>query len=535
MKLPGPFPTLLWGAVALWTGFWLLTALLMPALPVDETRYLTVAWEMRQAGEWFLLSMNGAPYSHKPPLLFWLINLVWSVGGTEIGVARLVPLLATLTVLGFTYALGRAFYPDKKNVALYAALMLMAMPPFMIYGTLIMFDFLLAACVAGGMLALWRAFATQDLHCWLLFGLAMGLGALAKGPVILFHLMPAALLLPLAARSLGHPLRLARWYAGALLALAIAFAIGLAWAVPAALKGGPEFAHMLFWGQSAGRMVKAFDHAEPWWFYLPFLLVFVLPFLFWAPFWRSLSGARAADPALRLRLGFLACWVLPPLLLFTLTSGKQVHYLTPLLPGFALALALLLARYEERQDAPARRFAFLLPAVAVLALFIAGPHLPFIRDSSDRVLREIFTAMPAWLPPLAILACCALILRWGRTLAGQLFSMVAAMTIVMSVFVTGATHKAFHHYDLRPLAAALQPYKDGPLAYTPRYEAELGYLARMDKPFTVLAHQELSSWLRANPGGMAVVRYRPHEDVSHLNIVFSIPYRADQFIAIVKP
>ena len=54
-----------------------------PLLPVDETRYLTVAWEMREGGHWLVPRLNGEIYPHKPPLLFWLINLVWWVTGVS--------------------------------------------------------------------------------------------------------------------------------------------------------------------------------------------------------------------------------------------------------------------------------------------------------------------------------------------------------------------------------------------------------------------------------------------------------------------
>ena len=50
--------------------------LLRPLMPVDETRYLAAAWEMRTSGSAWVPHLNGALYGHKPPLLFWLINLV---------------------------------------------------------------------------------------------------------------------------------------------------------------------------------------------------------------------------------------------------------------------------------------------------------------------------------------------------------------------------------------------------------------------------------------------------------------------------
>ena len=37
---------------------------LRPLLPVDETRYLSVAWEMWSRGDFLVPYLNGEPYSH---------------------------------------------------------------------------------------------------------------------------------------------------------------------------------------------------------------------------------------------------------------------------------------------------------------------------------------------------------------------------------------------------------------------------------------------------------------------------------------
>ena len=52
---------------------------LRPLWPVDETRYASVAWEMWLRGDFLVPYVNGEPYSHKPPLLFWLIQLGWGL------------------------------------------------------------------------------------------------------------------------------------------------------------------------------------------------------------------------------------------------------------------------------------------------------------------------------------------------------------------------------------------------------------------------------------------------------------------------
>ena len=74
--------------------------LLRPALPIDETRYLAVAWEMWARGDWLVPTKNFALYAHKPPLLFWTMNLAWSLTGVSEVAARLVgPGFAVLCLL----------------------------------------------------------------------------------------------------------------------------------------------------------------------------------------------------------------------------------------------------------------------------------------------------------------------------------------------------------------------------------------------------------------------------------------------------
>ena len=45
-----------------------------PLMPVDETRYAAVAWEMWTRGDFIVPRLDGLPYDHKPPLLFWLTS-----------------------------------------------------------------------------------------------------------------------------------------------------------------------------------------------------------------------------------------------------------------------------------------------------------------------------------------------------------------------------------------------------------------------------------------------------------------------------
>ena len=65
-----------------------------PILPIDETRYLSVAYEMFIDKEWVVPKLNGEIYSQKPPLLFWLIQSGWSIFGVNIWWPRMLGLIA---------------------------------------------------------------------------------------------------------------------------------------------------------------------------------------------------------------------------------------------------------------------------------------------------------------------------------------------------------------------------------------------------------------------------------------------------------
>ena len=56
------------GLIAVWLVILLTALLTRPLLPVDETRYASVAWEMWSRGDFLVPYLNGEPYSHKPPL-----------------------------------------------------------------------------------------------------------------------------------------------------------------------------------------------------------------------------------------------------------------------------------------------------------------------------------------------------------------------------------------------------------------------------------------------------------------------------------
>ena len=227
---------------------------------------------------------------------------------------------------------------------------------FAAYGGLTLFDTMLTLSVVLGVLAL--DWARGSPRGWLAFGGALALGTFAKGPVILVYLLPVALMMPLWA---GITMRMLLPRLG--VAILIGLAIVCLWLVPALIAGGPAYRTAVLWTQSAGRVSESFAHARPWWFFLTLAPLYLWPWAWSGVLWRDLVRLP-----LRGEEGPRLCliWALSALVLFSLISGKQAHYLIPAVP----AMAILFARAGASADLFPARPAGLLPLLAG-AFFVA--------------------------------------------------------------------------------------------------------------------------------------------------------------------
>lgn len=338
-----------------------LTAIVFrPLLPVDETRYLTVAWEMFLNQGWLEpLTLNFEPYHHKPPMLFWLINLSWAMFGVSQWAAVIPVVLASLTSVSLTAALGRRLLPPDG--ASRVPFFMIGSLPFLLYSTLILFDLTLTVFVLATLLCLLTYAERRSPAVILLMGLMLGFGVLTKGPAAYLHVIFPMVLGALWVRDL-RPLT---WYGGCLLAVLISFIPVFIWLVPVLNATDNHFAFWLVWEQSAGRVTGNFSdsHPRPFYFYLPLLPLFFLPWIFFPGFWRGVKDVRKdilKNPSVR----FLLCWAVPVFAAFSMISGKQPHYLVPLIPAAVIAAAGLL------RDTPPKILA--ATVATMLAIFVTG-------------------------------------------------------------------------------------------------------------------------------------------------------------------
>jgi 4-amino-4-deoxy-L-arabinose transferase-like glycosyltransferase len=514
-----------------------------PLTPIDETRYISVAWEMWLRGDYLVLFKNGAPYSHKPPLLFWLYNLGWALTGVNEWWPRLVSPLFSLGCLALTLSLARRLWPAEAAAGRNAAWVLASSLLWLLFSTSGMFDVMLtffALLGARGLLIAAegcvpagppqgdashnpeRAQPANTRHplpreggrgvgrpamrgfTWL--AVAIGLGVLAKGPVVLLHLLAVALLAPWWWPGLAWK----RWYGGLALAVLGGAAIALAWAIPAAIQGGEEYRRMIFWGQTANRMVDSFAHKRPFWWYLPLLPVLFFPWLLWPGLWRRFAAMKreGLDGGLR----FCLAWLLPVFFVFSLISGKQIHYLVPLFPAFALLAGRLLAR--GMKGGP------WLPALLAAA---AGAAMVWLAPDGLTGKLDDWDKLPRWPGALLVLGA-ATALGLGRKAEWRLATLAGLGAGLLALSQFYVSDNLWRRYDIRPLAQEIRKLQDRgvPVANHGDYHAQYQFFGRLEKPVDELKTPlEIKPWFEKHPDGVLILYVTPRPGETAL---FSQPY-----------
>jgi len=509
--------------VLVWLALVLAGLSLRPLTPVDETRAVSVAWEMWQRGDFLVPYLNGQPYSHKPPLLQWCIHLMWLVFGVNEWSARLVAPLFALGNLVLTARLARRLWPGDPSSENLAPLMLLAMPVWALWTSLTLYDMMTTFFTLLGLHGIVRAAGGEPRKGWAWAALAIALGALSKGPAILIMILPPALAAPWWLRP--KPLW-GRWYGGLAAAVLLGATLALAWAVPAGFAGGEEYRRMILWGQSAGRINHSFAHALPFWWYLALLPALCLPWTLWPPLWRAAKDL-APDSGLR----FCAVQVLFALAVFSLISGKRVHYLLPLFPAMALAAARALSlaspALARRDQAPIG----LLLAFASLALLL--PDL----GGTGSGLADIAAKTPL-AAKLCLLALGLGLLPWRpATPVAGVRLLALALLGVMSAAHWAFQQAGWQYYSMQAFADRLAAVEQAgaPVAHWLEYHGDFHFLGRLRQPFTEIGSQQaLREWMEAHQPGYVVLVRQPDPSISEEGAEFAQFYRGSRRLMLWK-
>jgi len=493
-------------------------------IPPDETRYLSVAWDMWLHHDFLVPHLNHLPYSHKPPLLFWLINLGWLVFGVNDWWPRLIPFLFSLGSIFLVRKIADKLWPKNNEVGYIASFLLLASSVWAVYSSALMFDMMLTFFTCLGILGMVISLKEKNQNGFIYLVLAFAGGLLAKGPTILLQLLPLAATAPWWMKE--KTILWKSWYRSFALSFLVGAAILLCWAIPAGISGGAQYQHDIFWGQTANRMVNSFAHNRPQWWYLEMAPLLIFPWFFVPSFWKLIfqKSPRQMSEGLK----FSLAWFFPVFIAFSLISGKQVHYLLPIYP----ALALMIASEFDR----IKKITWFDHAFMGLPLIAAGAIFYYLANSG-----RMDDAAP-WMNSLPIESSFILILgglfifiwKTKNTLT-FLWKLVTANILLISVMFLGVIYHTGNAYDLREVSRTIKLIEDKnfPVAYLGNYAGQFDFIGRLDNPPQVITTTQLFNWTKEHPEGRVIITFNGKPDFVKIKSQYTSWYRGSH-IAILS-
>ena len=150
-------------------------------MEVDAAQYAVMGWEMLTTHSFLKVHCLGMDYLDKPPLIFWLGSLSFSVFGFNNFAYKLPSLLFALLAVFATYRLSKIYY-DEKTARVAAVMLATCQAVFLITNDVRTDTLLMGATIFA--IWQWAAFFEDGEILNLLGGsLGLALALLAKGPI----------------------------------------------------------------------------------------------------------------------------------------------------------------------------------------------------------------------------------------------------------------------------------------------------------------------------------------------------------------
>ena len=444
----------------------------------DEPRYAQVAREMLERHDWVTPVLGGQPWLEKPPLYYWQAMVAYRVFGVSDWAARLPSAIDAAFLVLAVYFFLRRFRPGFE---LDGALIAASCAGILGYAHAASMDMALAAAFTTGMLGWWAWHETgKRIYLGVFYGF-MALGTLAKGPVAPFLAVAVIVCYSAAAREWRLDLK-TLWLPG--ICLFCITALPWYFAVQARNAG---FLYEFIVEHNLGRFSKnLYHHTEPFWYYLPITALALLPWTVFASvsfaqsvgvWWRSQKSVDASSSGSEYRLRiFACCWLLVPVIFFSISQSKLPGYILPAIPAGALLLVEYL-RYGREQNEAGAVAAWL----AVLhALFAAGPLVPAL------LIAYLITrrGLPGGRPMLAALViafvlCAGIALTLVRKTGLRMLRFATLIPVVLTIWIvlklgSGALDQTLSARPLAQEIAGVEMHRLPLAVYHIRRELEYG-------------------------------------------------------------
>jgi 4-amino-4-deoxy-L-arabinose transferase-like glycosyltransferase len=409
-------PRWLPAALAACAAIWLISLGFRGLFNPDEGRYAEISREMLVSGDWVVPHLDSYVYIEKPPLQYWATAISEAVFGQNDWAARLYTGLCALLTVYALWALIRREWGAVP--AARGAIMLGSSLGFVLLGHQLTLDMSLTMFMTLTIAGFCNAQRAERWQRWMLLSWLGIAGAfMTKG--LIAGVLPAFTLVvySLLQRDWAPWRRLLLLRGTVLLAI-----LCLPWLMLIQHRL-PQFFQFFFIREHFERFLTKIEvRYEPWWYFIPILLLGVLPWLM--PALRSLAvdwRQSTSRPAFDLRR-FAWVWCVVVFVFFSASDSKLSTYILPMFPMLALLMA---TGAPTRLDADLRATAIGMLVLGVL-LLVAAALSPWVVHEMLRAPyfanhRPDLARVPYFLgmrPAVALMGACSagtgIMARWVR-------------------------------------------------------------------------------------------------------------------------
>ncbi|WP_419793352.1 lipid IV(A) 4-amino-4-deoxy-L-arabinosyltransferase [Pseudomonas palleroniana] len=421
----------------------------------DETRYAQISQEMLLTGKWASPHFMGIRYFEKPAAGYWMIALGQAIFGQNLFGVRFASALSTGLSILLVYLVSRRLWNDPQK-SLISSVLYMSFVSVALLGGYANLDPQFTFWVNLTGVALWFCFDSTTrrgrLWSWALLGFACGMGFMTKG--FLAWLLPVLIALPYAIWQK----RLGELVGYGIVAVLVAIGVSVPWALAVHLQE-PDYWNFFFWHEHIQRFAgDDAQHAEPFWYYLPLMVAFSLPWVALLP-----STVKHAWVDKRLpKTAFLLLWLLMPLAFFSLAKGKLPSYIMPCLLPLALLMGSTLSDKLSQGKARALRINgglnLVIGVIALLAISWFQLKKPIYEPGQETLsLVLVFTFLFGWIVANLLQAARPLTL-WAAPVVGSWLLVALVPAALPHSVVYNKTPDQFiidHLQELQPTTALL--------------------------------------------------------------------------------
>lgn len=302
---------------------------------LDEIFHAEVPREMLLRHDFVGTYFNYDVLFDKPPLTYWVNIISYKLFGISEFSARFGTSIFSLLILVLVYLFGNKLF--SKRVGFLSALILGSSLFYFAFSQTVLTDQYLIFFISLSLYWFYLGYVEQRKVFLILMGLPLGLGILAKGPLIL--LLTGLIIISFSFFykkdkkniNLSIVFNYHLW-----LGLLLSLIISAPWYIAIISEYKMAFieSHFRF------HMLKRFstiieNHSGPWYYYI---IVFFSYFLPWS--WSIISSLILAwRNRLNHKFCFLLVWVIVIFVFFSLATTKLISYILPLMPPMAILMA----------------------------------------------------------------------------------------------------------------------------------------------------------------------------------------------------